>query len=250
MEEAKFQYALRLGDTCLILSHRLAELCSKGPYLEEDIAMTNISLDLLGRAELFLDYAGELEGNGRTADDLSYKRNERQYYNHLIVERPNENFAHVMMRQFLNDALMYPLFSDLKLSKDERLAAIGEKGNKEAAYHFRHSAAWVVRLAQGTEASLFKINEALDELWTYTGEMFEWSEGEKQLAKEGIIPPFDALKEKWMNNVKQVFSEAGLEVPKERWMATGGRQAIHSEYLGHMLGDMQYLVRAYPNDKW
>ncbi len=250
MEKAKLDYALRMGDTCLILSHRLAELCSWGPYLEEDIAMTNISLDLLGRAELFLDYAGELEGEGKSADDLTYKRNEREYFNHLVVERPNNHFGYVMMRQFLNDALMYPLFSALKLSKDERFAAIAEKGIKEVAYHFRHSSSWVVRLARGTQESNEKINEALDELWTYTGEMFEWSDGEKELAKEGIIPSFDDLKDKWMSHVKEVFNEAGLNVPEDRWMATGGREGIHSEHLGHMLGDMQYLVRAYPNDKW
>lgn len=250
MDKAKFDYSLRIGDTCLILSHRLAELCSKGPFLEEDIAMTNISLDLLGRAELFLDYAGELEGEGRTADDLTYKRNERQYFNHLLVERPNTHFGFIMIRQFLNDALMYPLFSDLKLSKDERFAGIAEKGIKEAAYHYRHSRSWVIRLAQGTEESRAKIEEALDDLWTYTGEMFESSDEEKELAKQGVIPSFESLKEKWMANVKETFIEADLNVPEDRWMATGGRQGIHSEYLGHMLGDMQYLVRAYPNDKW
>lgn len=250
MEEARYQYALRMGDTCLILSHRLAELCSNGPFLEEDIAMTNISLDLLGRADLFLAYAAELEGKGKTADDLAYRRNERQYFNHLLVERPNTNFAYVMMRQFLNDALMLPLFNELKLSSDERFAAIAEKGVKEVAYHYRHSSSWIARLSQGTEESRRKIVEALDELWTYTGEMFESSDEEQNLSSQAIIPSFSDLKKKWEANVKEVFSEASLELPQDKWMATGGRQGIHSEYLGHMLGDMQYLVRAYPNDKW
>jgi ring-1,2-phenylacetyl-CoA epoxidase subunit PaaC len=228
----------------------LAELCSKGPFLEEDIAMTNISLDLLGRADLFLAYAGELEGEGKTADDLAYRRNERQYFNHLIVERPNNDFAHVMMRQFLSDALLHPLFTKLKLSKDERFAAIAEKGVKESAYHLRHSKEWIVRLAKGTDESRTRILDALDELWTYTNEMFEWSDEEKKMAKDGLIPSFDDLKKEWNDIVKDTFNEAGLEVPQDKWMATGGRQGIHSEYLGHMLGDMQYLPRAYPNDKW
>jgi len=249
-EEALYNYALRMGDTCFILSHRLAELCSMGPYLEEDIAMTNISLDLLGRAELFLDYAGEIENKGRTADDLVYRRNERQYYNHLIAERPNGHFGFVMMRQFFNDALMHPLFTTLKLSKNERFAAIGEKGVKESAYHLRHSKSWIIRLAQGTEESKEKIEEALESLWMYTGEMFEWSDEEKKLADGGIIPSFDELKIIWMDTVKSCFDEAGLSIPEDTWMDTGGRQGIHSEYLGHMLGDMQYLPRAYPDDKW
>lgn len=250
MDKAKYEYALRMGDTNLVLSHRLAELCSKGPFLEEDIALTNISLDLLGRAELFLAYAGELEGEGKTADDLYYKRNERQYFNHILVERPNTHYGYIIMRQFLNDALMLPLMNDLKLSKDERFAAIAEKGYKESVYHYRHSSRWIVRLAKGTEESNQKINEALDELWTYTGEMFEFSEEEKKMASDGIIPSFEELKEKWMTNVKDIFTEAGLEIPQDKWMATGGRQGIHSEYLGHMITDMQYLVRAYPDDKW
>jgi ring-1,2-phenylacetyl-CoA epoxidase subunit PaaC len=154
------------------------------------------------------------------------------------------------MRQFLNDALMQPLFSDLKLSKDERFAGIAEKAVKESTYHLRHSSQWIIRLAQGTEESKEKIVEALNELWTYTGEMFEWSDEEKDMATKGLIPSFDELRKKWNTIVKSTFDEAGLEAPKDKWMDTGGRQGIHSEYLGHMLGDMQYLPRAYPNDKW
>ncbi len=153
MNKALYQFALRMGDSNLILSHRLAELCSWGPYLEEDIAMTNISLDLLGRAELFLSYAGEIEGEGKTADDLAYRRNERQYFNYLMAERPNGHFANVMMRQFLTDAMMVPLFTTLKLSKDERFAGIAEKAIKESVYHLRHSRDWIIRLANGTEES-------------------------------------------------------------------------------------------------
>ncbi len=250
MESARYNYALRLGDSCLILSHRLAQQCSYGPFLEEDIAMTNISLDLLGGADLFLAYAAELQGEGKTADDLAYRRNERQYFNHLITERPNKNFAHVMMRQFLHDAMLYPLYSGLKLSKDERFAGIAEKGAKESAYHYRHSGQWIVRLAQGTDESKAKIVDGFDDLWAYTADMFEFSEEEEQLAKDGFIPSFTELKESWMKNVKEILNEAGLEIPKDKWMATGGRQAIHSEYLGHMLSEMQYLPRAYPDAQW
>ena len=250
MDKATYTYSLRMGDTCLILSHRLAELCSMGPYLEEDIAMTNISLDLLGGADLFLAYAAEVEGKGRSADDLAYRRNERQYYNHLLVERPNKNFAHVMMRQFLHDALLHPLYSGLKLSKNEHLAGIAEKGVKESIYHLRHSSSWIIRLAKGTDDSKAKLQNALDDLWTYTGEMFECNEEEKNLAKDGIIPSFEELKSTWMKTVKEVFNEADLEVPKDKWMATGGRHGEHSEYLGHMIAEMQYLPRAYPDAKW
>ena len=247
MDNAKYNYCLRLGDSCLILSHRLAQLCSKGPFLEEDIAMTNISLDLLGGADLFLSYAAELEGEGRTGDDLAYRRNERQYYNHIITERPNADFAFVMMRQFLHDAMLLPLYNGLKLSKDERFAGIAEKGAKESAYHLRHSSGWILR---GTEESKHRINEALNELWTYTGEMFEMSEEEEKLTSGGIIPSFADLKKTWEEKVKEVLNEAGLDIPKDKWMATGGRQGIHSEYLGHMLTEMQYLPRAYPDAKW
>lgn len=250
MKKELFDYCLRLGDSCLILSHRLAELCSKGPFLEEDIAMTNISLDLLGRAELFLDYAGELEGKGRTADDLTYRRNERQYFNHLITERPNTDFAHVMLRQYLHDAMMAPLLNALQQSSDERISAIAGKGYKESAYHLRHSRSWVIRLSQGTEESRRRMEEALNELWTYTAEMFEYGESEKSLVSQGIINDFVDLKKKWLEEVRSAFDEAGLDWPGESWMATGGRLGIHSEYLGHILGDMQYLPRAYPNDKW
>lgn len=251
MKQSLYQYALRLGDSCLILSHRMAELCSEGPYLEEDIAMTNVSLDYLGGAELFLDYAGKLEDKGNSADDLAYHRNEREYYNHLLTERPNGDFAHVMMRQFLHDAMLQPLYSGLKLSKDEQFAAIAAKGVKESTYHLRHSREWIIRLGNGTDESLEKLKAALDAHWMYTGEMFEWSDEEKQLAKDGIIPSFDALKKTWLETVKATFAEANLEMPADdTWMATGGRQAIHSEHLGHMLGDMQYLPRAYPDAKW
>ena len=250
MDNAKYNYSLRMGDSCLILSHRLAQLCSKGPFLEEDIAMTNISLDLLGGADLFLAYAAELEGKGRTADDLAYRRNERQYFNHIITERPNADFAHVMMRQFLHDAFLLPLYNGLKLSKDERFAAIAEKGAKESTYHLRHSSAWIVRLANGTDESRRRIEEALNELWTYTGEMFESTDEEEKLSADGIIPAFSELRKAWETKVKEVFHEAGLEIPKDKWMATGGRQGIHSEYLGQMLSEMQYLPRAYPDAQW
>ena len=251
MKENLHQFALRLGDSCLILSHRLAELCGQGPYLEEDIAMTNISLDLLGGADLFLTYAGELEGKGKSADDLAYRRNEREYFNHLLTERPNDDFAHVMMRQFLHDAMLQPLYGGLKMSKDEKFAAIAEKGVKECTYHLRHSREWLVRMGNGTEESLARLKKALDANWMYTGEMFEWSEDEKELAKNGFIPSFDELKKTWLETVKSAFADANLEMPAEDvWMATGGRNGEHSEYLGHMLGDMQYLPRAYPDAKW
>ena len=244
------RYCLRLGDTCFVLSHRLAELCSKGPYLEEDLALTNIALDLHGRAELLLEYAAELEGMGRSADDLVYKRKESDFLNHLMSERPNNDFAYVIMRQFLSDALLLPLFTGLKSSRDEKLAAIGEKGAKESAYHLRHSSTWILRLAGGTDESKNKIVEALNDLWKYTGDMFEWDQAEKEAASAGIIPSFDELRKTWNDTVKEVLGEAGLEMPKETWMASGGRKGIHSEYLGLMLCEIQYLQRAYPEDKW
>ncbi len=249
-QEALYKYCLRLGDNSLILSHRLAELCSWGPFLEEDIALTNISLDLIGQAEALLGYAATLEGNGKTADDIAYLRSEREYYNHWLVEQPNIDFGYVIVRQFLNDAWAYHLYSQLASSADEQLAAITAKALKEIRYHLRHSGEWLIRLGDGTKESHDRVQEALNELWKYTGELFEMDEVDATLITKGIVPDTNAIKTNWNTTVREVLDKATLTLPEDGYMVTGSREGIHSEHLGHLLSNMQYLQRAHPGAQW
>lgn len=249
-QEATFKYLLRLGDNALILSHRLAELCSRGPILEEDLAMTNLSLDLIGRAQAILKYAGEIEGKGRTEDDLAYRRPERQYYNHLIAELPNKDFAHTVAKQFYISAFDYFLYTELANSKEETIAAISAKTLKEIKYHLTHAADWVERLGIGTEKSNQKMQNALNEIWSFTGEMFEMSEEDLMLLKDGISVDMNLIKPQWDNYIKEVLSKSELNIPTATYMQTGSRRGIHTEHLGHILSEMQYLQRAYPDAKW
>ncbi|MCC7051010.1 MAG: phenylacetate-CoA oxygenase subunit PaaC [Bacteroidia bacterium] len=249
-QEALFKYLLRLGDSALVLSHRLSELCSRGPFLEEDLALTNMSLDLVGRAQALLKYAGELEGKGRTEDDLAYRRSERQLLNHLIAELPNTDFAHTILKQFFIATYDYLLYTKLSGSTDATLAAISAKAVKEAKYHVSHSADWIERLALGTEKSHQKIQSALDVIWSFTGEMFEMCEEDKVLKEVGIAIDLNEIKTEWSKHVKQVLQNASLTIPASDFMQTGGRKGVHTEYLGHMLSEMQYLQRAYPDAKW
>ncbi len=250
MKNQLFQYCLRLGDTCLILGHRLSELCSKGPILEEDIALTNIALDYIGQAEALLKYAGEVEGEGRTEDDLAYRRAERKFYNCLLSEQPNSDFAYVIARQFFLSAWFYQLYNALLESKDETLAGIAGKAKKEVTYHLRHSGEWMVRLGQGTDESQERIQNAVNRLWRFTGELFETDELENVLSNEGVAVKSADLLSGWESHVQTVFERAGLQKPETVVMATGSKQGIHSEYLGHILSDMQYLQRAYPEAAW
>lgn len=245
-----FEYVLRIGDDALILGHRLSEWCGHGPILEEDIALTNISLDLIGQATSLLEYAGKLEDKGRSADDLAFLRFDKDYRNLLLVEQPNGDFGMTIMRQFLYDAYQVPLFEALSNSKDPHLSAIAEKSLKESKYHLKHSSEWVIRLGDGTAESKERIQTSLDELWRYTGELFWEDDVDQALKAEGIIPDPSELKVRWNKIVEDVLNEATLEIPQTEWQFDGGRCGLHSEHLGYILTELQFMQRAYPNMEW
>jgi ring-1,2-phenylacetyl-CoA epoxidase subunit PaaC len=248
--EALINYCLRLGDSSLILGQRMSKWCSNGPILEEDIAMTNVALDLIGQSRTMLTYAGKLEGKGRTEDDLAYKREEREFYNTLLSERPNGHFGDTVARNFLHSAFFYHLFQALKNSKDEMIAAHAAKSIKEVTYHLRHSSEWMVRLGDGTEESHNKIQESLNDMWEFTGDLFEMNEVDEILIKEGIAVDLTEVKKEWDKTVTQVIERATLNKPEECYMQTGRLNAMHSEYLGHLIAEMQFLQRAYPEAQW
>ena len=250
LNKAIFEYCLRLGDSSLILGHRLSEWCGHGPVLEEDIALINIALDHIGRARNILTYAGELEGLGKTEDDLAYQRNERNYRNLLITEYPNTDFAYTIARQFFFDAYSYFLYEKLKTSKDVTIAAIAEKALKEITYHLRHSSEWILRLGDGTEESKNKIQNALNELWRFTGEMFTMDATDQFLLKEGISVDLNEVKLKWDNKITEILTRATLEKPTGTFMQSGSKTGVHTEHLGFLLAEMQYLPRTYPEAKW
>jgi ring-1,2-phenylacetyl-CoA epoxidase subunit PaaC len=250
MKEHLFEYLLRLGDDSLILGHRLSEWCGHGPILEEDIAMTNISLDLIGQATSLLKYAGELEGKGSDEDKLAFLRIEKEYKNCLLVEQPNGDFGVTMMRQFLFDAYRLPLFEALQHSKDEQLSGIAEKSLKETKYHYRHSAEWIIRLGDGTEESHQRVQTAMNTIYRYAADIFMADEVEKALEVAGILPNMAEVKEAWLKNVKSVIAEATIKFPDNDWEQLGGRLGNHSEHLGFLLAEMQYMQRTYPNMEW
>ena len=248
--KALFQYCLRLSDDALILGHRLSELCSKGPFLEEDLALTNISLDLIGRAQAILIYAGDVEGKNQSEDDLAYRREEREYRNHLITEQPNGDFAHVIARQLYVSTFELFFYQELEKSKDATLAAIASKTIKEIKYHFQHASDWTIRLGDGTRESHVRIQKAINDLWSYTGELFEMDELENYLLREGICVDKIPLKTRWLKKINNILSLATIIPPMDTFMQTGTRLGIHSEHLGHILSEMQYLQRTYPDAKW
>lgn len=249
-QKAIFNYALRLGDNSLVLGHRLAELCSKGPILEEDLALTNMALDHIGRAQAFLGYAAQVEGKNKTADDLAYKRAERSFYNNLIMELPDKDFAATIARQLLVSSFEYFLYTELMKSKDETIAAISAKAVKEVRYHLAHSSDWTCRLGEGTAVSHEKMQNTLNDLWMFTGELFEMNDADAILIKEGIAIDLNSIKQQWLEHVNGVILEATLTLPSSDFMQTGSRKGIHTEYLGHILSEMQYLQRAYPTAQW
>jgi ring-1,2-phenylacetyl-CoA epoxidase subunit PaaC len=251
MLDDKFDYLLRLGDNALVLSQRLCEWVGKGPALEEDMALANTALDLIGQARLWLAYAGEVEGVGRTEDQLAYLRDAHQFRNLLIVERPNGDYADTLMRQYLFDSWHLLLLEQLTRSSDERIAAIAEKAKKEVTYHLRRSADLVVRLGDGTEQSHRRMQAALDELWMYTGEMFEADDVDEVLEAQGVAGGVGALRGPWLAQVGSTLAAATLAMPApEAWMQKGGKQGRHSEHMGYLLAEMQFLQRAYPGQQW
>lgn len=245
-----FSVTLRLGDSALVLGHRVSEWCGQAPMLEEDIALANLGLDLIGQAELLLTYAGEIEGKGRDADTLAYFRDTREYRNDLLAEQPNGDFAATIVRHLLFAAFAHPYYEAMRQSSDERLAGIAAKAAKEMAYHVRHAAEWTIRLGDGTAESHARAAEALDELWMYTGELFEMGDGEKCLAANGVVADRLAIKSVWDRTIDRVLAEATLARPADRWMQSGGRHGRHSEHLGRALAEMQFLQRAYPGASW
>lgn len=249
-QEALFKYCLRLGDTSLILAQRNGEWVGHGPFLEEDLALTNISLDLLGQANSILQYAGKVEGKGRTEDDLAYHRTEREYYNTLLSEQSNGDYAKTILRQFLCDAFDFYFYSELTKSKDETLAAIAAKSLKEITYHLRHTSSWVERLGDGTEESNLRMQNASNELWRFTREMFEMNEVDVVLLKEGIAVDLNSVKSNWDKKVKEVLERATLKIPADTFMQRGSRDAKHTEHLGYILAEMQSLPRSLPDAKW
>ncbi len=249
-KEALYQYVLRLGDDSLILGQRLAELCGHGPILEEDIALTNISLDLIGQATLMLEYAGSLGGENKSNDDLAFLRLEKEYVNVLLVEQPNGHFGDTIMRQFLFDAFRKPLLERLQDSKDEQLSSIAEKSLKETTYHLKHSSEWVIRLGDGTEESHERIQESLNNLYRYSHELFYQDDSDALLISEGIVPDLSELKNHWQDTLNEVFKRATLKLPDNNWKFEGGRFGRHSEHMGYLLADLQYMQRTYPNMEW
>lgn len=261
-----------MADNAVILAQRNSEWTGHGPVLEQDIAITNIALDGLGQARNFYQYAADQYnafseeekaavdhwiprawkdyGRELQEDDLAFLREEQQFLNVQLVELPRGDWAQTVLRQFFISAFQHLLYTELEKSSDSRLAGIAEKSVKEVAYHLRWSGEWVIRLGDGTEESNHRINEALKDIWTFTGDLFQPAPYEAAAATQGWGPDVAALKEAWMEKVATVFSEATLEVPKTTWSQTGGKKGQHSEYLGYLLTEMQYLQRAYPNSTW
>jgi ring-1,2-phenylacetyl-CoA epoxidase subunit PaaC len=243
-------YTLHLADNSLILGQRNSEWCGHGPVLEQDIAITNISLDLIGQARNFYQYAATLIGDGSTEDTLAYLRKEREFKNCLLVEQPNGDWGQTILRQYFFSQYQYLLFQDLQNCADNQLAAIAEKSLKEVTYHLRWSSEWIIRLGDGTDESNKRMVKAIDELWRYTGELFESAGYEVKAVIEGFAADVSKLKELWLNKIRELLAEATLKVPEKTFMQTGGKEGRHTENLGYILTELQYMQRAYPNCEW
>src|SRR4030081_407219 len=243
-------YTLRRADDALILGHRLSEWCGHAPMLEKDMAVANMGLDLLGQARELYSYAAKVEGKGNDEDQFAYLRDVRQYRNLLLLEQPNGDFARTMVRQFFYAASADLYWRAMMKSGDTTLAAIAAKSEKEMAYHLRHSSEWMVRLGDGTEESHARAQGAIDDLWAFTGEMFEVDATERALIESGLAVDAAALHPRWLSTVSSVMSEATLALPKSDWMQQGGRSGRHSEHLGHLLSELQSMQRTFPGVAW
>ncbi len=243
-------YTLRRADDALILGHRLSEWCGHAPMLEEDMALANMGLDLLGQARELYSYAANVEGKGNDEDKLAYLRDVRQYRNLLLTEQPNGDFARTMVRQFFYAAFADPYWRAMTTSRDATLSAIAAKSEKESAYHLRHSSEWIVRLGDGTEESHARAQTAIDDLWAFTGEMFEVDDSERALIDAGVAIDPETLRPQWRKTVSDIVSEATLALPKSGWMQQGGRSGRHSEHLGHLLSELQSMQRTFPGAAW
>ena len=249
-QEALLNYCIALGDDSLTLGHRLSEWCRNGPFLEEDLALTNVSLDFIGRARMLYSYAAELESQGRGEDDIAYLRDCREYRNFLINELPNGDFAFTMARQLMIDAFDVGFYQELTQSADAMLAAIAAKAIKESRYHLRRSEDWIRRLGDGTDESHERTQNAFNQLWGYAAEMFEMATDEQQLVDDGIAVDRNALKAEWTSTMHSVLKQATLDIPAQDWAIGGGREGNHTEHLGYLLAELQYLQRTYPGQQW
>jgi ring-1,2-phenylacetyl-CoA epoxidase subunit PaaC len=247
---ARLRYVLRLADTSLVLGQRLGEWVGHAPALEEDLGLANIALDLLGQARMLLTYAGEMEGRGRSEDDLAMGRDQSDFLNFALVEQPNGDFGRTIVRQLLIDAFQLELYEALQRSSDARLAEIAAKALKETRYHFRYSAGWVVRLGDGTEESHRRVQSALDELWRFTRELFAEDDIDREMAAAGVAPSLAELQPRWSARIDEVLQEATLARPADAPYSWFGKRGEHTEHLGYLLAEMQFLHRAYPGATW
>lgn len=245
-----YNYILGIADNSLILGQRLGELCGHGPNLETDIACTNIALDLLGQVRSYYQYAAKIADDGRTEDDIAMLRMEREYLNVLLVEQPNTDFAYTIGKQFLWDAFHLAFISELQKSRDVVLSAIADKTIKEVKYHHRFSSEWLRRLGDGTEISNSKMQQAIDELWKYTDELFHQTESDIKMIKEGIGVDTIQFKVEYYTVVGQILEEAGLKIPDNKYFQKGGKEGKHTEHMGYLLSDLQYMQRTFPNMEW
>lgn len=250
VREASRQYTLRLGDNALILGHRLSEWCSRAPFLEEDLALTNIALDFIGRARMFYRYAAELDEQDVTEDTYAYTRDCCEFSNLLIYELPRNDFAFTMARQYLIDEFDLIFMRGLQHSDDSTLAAIATKATKECEYHLRHSRRWILRLGLGTPESRDRLQRALDDLWGYTMEMFETDALEVTLIAKQVAVDAAQLQSAWTKAVEATLGEATMTTPDGSWSIRGGRQGVHTEHLGYLLSELQFMQRAYPGLEW
>lgn len=249
-DPAIFRYVLGLADDQLVLGHRLSQWTGLAPTLEEELALSNIALDLIGQSRSLYQYAGELEGGGLDEDALAYHRDAREYLNLTLVEQPNGDFAKTIARQLFYTAMAVPFWQTMTTSKDKRLAGVAAKAEKEALYHLRHATEWTARLGDGTEESHRRMKAAIDQLWEFTGELFEMNSAEAGMAEAGIAPDRPSLRDIWDLTVNTALEEATLTRPADSWMAEGGRNGLHGEDLGHMLAEMQSLQRMHPGLSW
>ncbi len=243
------KYTLRIADNSLILAQRMSEWCSCGPTLEEDIALSNISLDLFGQANAFLEYAAQIDGD-KSADDLAFKRDANQFFNHQLVEQENGDFGKTIIRNLINDTFYFLFYQKLSSSNDEVLSSIAQKSLKEIKYHLRHSQNWTLRLGDGTKESNERTQEALNDLWKFTGELFEMDDVDNNMLEQNIGVNNTELKTEWNNLINKVLQEANLKRPENKDMLTGNREGKHTEYLSELLAEMQYIPRKYPDAKW
>lgn len=250
MDERLFEFALRMGDNALILAQRLGAWCGHAPILEEDIAMANVALDLLGQAKMWLACAGEMEGKGRSADDLAFLRDARAFRNALLVEQPNGDYAHTLVRQFLFDAWHLPMLKALSASSEQRFSEIAQKSVKESAYHLERSTDLVIRLGDGNDESRIRMQSALLDLWPFAGELTAPDALDTALHEDGVAPDFIEITRAWSAHVMPALTEATLAPPVDAPVRKGGKSGLHSEELGYILAEMQFLQRAYPGGQW